>query len=122
MNNIFDKNKYFRANELSSNVVLLTTKLPYLRESNIIFLIDALNLIVTRCHKRLIIDISEIDDIDSLSISMLIKEMKKIISIGGSIKLIVSEDKPIISFSNGDPISKIDVHLSLKTALKDIIN
>lgn len=121
MNDILASNKYFRANELNSDVVLLTTKLPYLSESNVIFLIDALNLI-SSCHKKVVMDISEIDDIDSLSISVLIKEITKINSIDGSIKLVVSKDRPIISFSNGDPISEIDLHLSLKSAMKDIIN
>jgi len=122
MNNIVVENKYFQAKKLSSDIVLLSSNLPYIRESNVTFLLDALTLLSTRGNKRLIVDISGIDYMDSISVSMLTEEMTEITSMGGSIKLLVSEDKPRISFSIGDPISKIDVYLNLKTALNDFIN
>jgi anti-anti-sigma regulatory factor len=122
MNNIVVENNYFQTKELSSDIILLSLKIPYIRESNVAFLIDTLILLTMRDNKKLVVDISEIEYIDSISVSMLIKEMTKIASIGGLIKLVVSEDKPRISFSIGNPISKIDVYLTLKTAIKDFIN
>ena len=121
MNDNFPKTKYFRANELCNDTVLITTKLPYLSECNVVFLIDALDL-MTDLYNKLIIDVSEIQNIDNLSLSILLKKINKFESTGGSIKLVVSEDKPIISSIRGNNISAIDVHLSLDTALNDIIN
>ena len=115
-------NKYFKASELNSEIVLLSVKLPYLTESNINFLTDAFSLIATKCKKSIIIDISKVSRIDSASGSILFNEINNITSLGHTIKLIVAEDKPVISFSIGDPISRIDLYLNLNQAVKEIIN
>ena len=121
MQNFWEENKYFKANELNQDIILLSTKLPYLCESNIIFLIDALNNIRAH-HNKIILDISQIDDIDPLGSIVLVKEIEKIKLAGGEVKLIVSEEKPRIYFSNGDPITNMDLYLDLKSALKNSVN
>ena len=115
-------NKYFKVNELNSDTVLLTTNIPYLIESNVSFLLDALVLITTKAKKNIIIDISKIGRIDRTSSILLADTVAELGQNHKSVKFVVSKKKPIITYSLGDEISKLDVYLSQAEALGYRIN
>ena len=122
MNESYYDKKYFKVNELNADTVLLSTNLTFIKESNLSFLLDALILISTKANKKLVVDISKTDYIDSNCGSMLAETILDLNSHGKSIKLVVSEKKPIIPYSIGHPVAKLDVYLTQKSALHEILN
>lgn len=121
MQNINTKFNYFKITELNNDVAMISTKVPCVNESNILLLIDSLELIKD-LYKEIIIDISTIDNIDRFSTTYLSKNISKLQSSGVIIKLIVSKDKPVISFSKGDQFSDFNIYLSLDESLKYQVN
>ena len=122
MKNINYQKKYFRVNELNSDTVLLYTNLSMIKKSNVSFLIDALELITMKANKNLVVDISKTDYIDSESGSIIAETVLGLESLGKSVKIVVAKDKPIISYCIGDLVANLDVYLSPKSALKEILN
>ena len=122
MDNTIVVNKYFRASHLNVNTILLTTKLPFICEINVPFCIDAIDFKGYNTDKKIILDISKIDYIDSTSINLLSKKITQITSCGGSIKLLISEIKPRIFYSIGDPVTELYQYFVQETEVKALIN
>jgi anti-anti-sigma regulatory factor len=122
MDNTIVLNKYFRASNLDESTVLLTTKLPFISEYNVPYCIDALDFQYYNTNKMLVLDISKLDYIDSTSIHLISKKITQITSHGGSIRLLVSEIKPRISYSVGDPVVELHKFFIQKLKSETIIN
>jgi len=113
MGNQFSINKYFRGYESSSGSILITTQLPFIYDSNVPYLIDALERIVDRNDKQILLDLSHTDNIDNISISLINKKIKHLASNGCFIKLLVTDQKPSMKYSIDDPVSISNEYLIL---------
>lgn len=81
--------------------------------------IDTISLINFEEDKVLIIDLSETKSLDELSCRLLIDKIIEISTNGGSVSLLITEEKPQLQFSINMAISKLKVYLNLKSALND---
>ena len=117
MKQIIFKNDYFEASDIDRKNVLLTTKLVNLEESNVSIFIEALIMLTIKTEKEIIVDFSVLTSIDSHSMKKIYSEVNKINSIGRIVKIVVTEEKPKIGFSIGDPIDQIDLYLTRDEAL-----
>ena len=122
MDNTIVVNKYFLANNLNENTILLTTRLPFISENNVPYCIDALDFQYYNTNKVLVLDISQLDYIDSTSIHLLSKKITQITSHGGSIRLLISEIKPRISYTLGDQVTELQKYFVQHPEEKAIIN
>jgi ABC-type transporter Mla MlaB component len=121
MNNNLIINKYYRASNLEGNTILLTTNLPFISDSNIPYCIEALDLQISLADK-IVLDISKTDHVDSTSLILLIKKITQITSLGISIKVIISKDKPRISYSLGDQVVELNKYVFQDTDIIDSVN
>jgi anti-anti-sigma regulatory factor len=119
MNNVAIGSKHFLAIELSPNIVLLKVVAPYFSENCVSFFNNSTSLLINQGYKKLIIDLTETEYLDTTSVSMMAQKMVELNSIGGSIKLVVTEDRPRLTFSVGNNISQIRTYLTVENALKD---
>ena len=122
MDNTIVVNKYFLASNLNENTILLTTRLPFISENNVPYCIDALDFQYYNTNKVLVLDISQLDYIDSTSIHLLSKKITQITSHGGSIRLLISEIKPRISYTLGDQVTELQKYFVQHPEEKAIIN
>lgn len=122
MDNTIVVNKYFLASNLNENTILLTTRLPFISENNVPYCIDALDYQYYNTNKVLVLDISQLDYIDSTSIHLLSKKITQITSHGGSIRLLISEIKPRISYTLGDQVTELQKYFVQHPEEKAIIN
>ncbi len=80
---------------------------------------NSTSLLIDQGYKYLIIDLTETEYLDTVSVSMLKQKMIALDSIGGSIRLVVTEDKPRLTFSVNNNISQIRTYITVENALKD---
>lgn len=116
------KNNYFQINELETNTSLLKVSLQYLVESNITFIIDSLLFMSDRGYSKVIIDISETEYLDRVSVTSLTNAIDELNAIGVKTRIVISKNKPRFIYSLGNPIPKVDFFLGMETALKDFVN
>ena len=119
MKNVAIGSKYFLVKELSANTVLLKASTPYLSENCMSFFNYSTSLLINQGYKNLIIDLTETEYLNTISVSMLVQKMVELDSIDGSIRLVVTEDKPKLTFSVGNKISQISAYLTVENVLKD---
>ncbi len=112
--------KYFVAKEINNDIVLLKVNVPYFSENNMSFFNNSTSLLIDKGYKNLIIDLSETEYLDSSSVTMIIQKMTELALIGGSVKLVVGEEQPRLTFSVGNDISKIGIYLTLENALNEM--
>jgi hypothetical protein len=96
--------------------------LQYIVKSNVSFIIDSLFFLSRGGCKSLIIDISETEYLDRVSLASLTNAVNELSMIGIKMKLVVSEDKPRFIYSVGSSIPKVDFFLSMEAALNDFVN
>ncbi len=120
MKNISVGSKFFHAKELHSDVVLLQVNAPYFSKNCVSFFNNSISLLINQGYKNLIIDLTETEYLDTTCVSMLIQKMIELDLIGGSIRLVVTEDHPRITFSVGNIISQISVYLTVDLAFNDV--
>lgn len=114
--------KSLTINKLLVDLVYLKIEQYYLNNefnSNFDKSID--NLLNEGCN-NIIIDFSNIDFIDSEFVSILLEKLKILALCGGSLRLVVMEDRPRLKFSINDSISKLNLFLSKENALQDFFN
>lgn len=119
MNNSILGNKYLRVNLLGVGLVSLKVAIPNLTENTFRPLDDALNLLIKKNYKHLIIDLSEVDYMNSKSVIALVNKLVDIESLGGSMRLLISENNPTINYSIGNPISEVCAYLNVESAISD---
>ncbi|MCP5060915.1 MAG: STAS domain-containing protein [Ignavibacteriae bacterium] len=119
MNNNIRYSDIFKATKLEVGIVILKLKSSYISLKETKLFIEAISLFVIEGHKNFIIDLSETNYLDSLTLTMLVEKIKEIGSIGGSVNLVVTETKPRLKYTVGNPLAKLQVCLNVENALNN---
>lgn len=117
MKQIILKDTSFEAIDIDRKNILLNTYLSVIKKNNVSKYLEAIISIITKSDKDVISDISDVSSIDTYSLEKIYNEFSKIENTGRKIKLVVSECKPRIKFSIGNPITKLDMYLSTDEAI-----
>lgn len=107
----------FKVTKLEIGIVILKLKSPYISIEETKVFVEAISLFVSEGHKNFIFDLSETNYLDSLTLALLVEKIKEIDSIGGSVSLVVTETKPRLKYSVGNPLAKLQVYLNVENAL-----
>jgi len=109
----------FNATKLETGIVILKLKSPYISLEETQVFLEAITLFVNEGHKNFIFDLSETNYLDSITLTLLVEKINEIDSIDGSVSLVVTETKPRLKYSVGNPLAKLQVYLNVENAVNN---
>ena len=107
----------FKATKLETGIVVLKLNSPYISIEETKLFVEAISLFMDEGHNNFIFDLSETNYLDSVTLTLLVEKIKEVDSVGGSVSLVVTETKPRLKFSVGNPLANLQVHLNVENAL-----
>ena len=105
--------------KLLEDLVYLKINQSYIEQVKSYIFGNTIDKLVNEGYCHIIIDFSQIDFLDSDYVLVLLTKMKMLSMGGGSLRLVVMEDKPRLKFSINDSISELNLFLSKETAMQD---
>lgn len=110
---------FFHIKKLNIGLVILKVNLEIFQPQEADLFTKAISVLISEGHYDFLIDFTETESLDTYTVTQIIEKITELESLGGTLRFLVTENKPVLKLSPRKLISKMQVYLNFDEALKD---